>query len=95
MFKFSSPRPDSTTFEVGKSYYGDDCADPITVLKRTPKTITVTNGHATWRMLIRVLDGVEYVIDSSVPKCYHTGVYATAWEVGYIDAMNKAKYDAL
>ena len=98
MFKFFD-RPASRTFEVGKSYYAaDSCLDPITVIKRNPKSLTVTNnnGRTTWRMLIRVLEGVEYVMDSSLPKRYRDrGVYAAAWEVGYIDAMNQAKYDRL
>ena len=57
-------------FEVGKKYswyqreYGS-----IEVLRRTDKTITVTNGMTTWKMLIRKdYDGEEYVVDSSVPS---------------------------
>lgn len=56
-------------FEVGKSYrWSDSGYDPITVVKRTDKTIKVTNGNHEWRMKIRhAIGGIEYVIDSSVP----------------------------
>lgn len=55
-------------FEVGKSYRWLEIGfDPFTVLRRTEKTITVTNGPSTWRMLVRIDDdGVEYVRDSSM-----------------------------
>ena len=55
-------------FEVGKTYdWADNGLDPITVLRRTAKTITVTNGTCTWRMLIHHdEDGMEYVRDSSM-----------------------------
>lgn len=57
-------------FEVGKSYeWADICYDPFTVLRRTEKTITVTNGVNTWRMLIRHdEDGDEFVRDSSMGR---------------------------
>lgn len=57
-------------FEVGKSYdWADISFDPFTVLRRTEKTITVTNGSNTWRMLIRHdEDGMEYVRDSSMGR---------------------------
>lgn len=60
-------------FEVGKTYdWADPCFDPITVLKRTDKTITVTNGTNTWRMLLRHdSDGSEYVCDSTMGKGHH------------------------
>ena len=56
-------------FEVGKSYepYQREF-DPITVLRRTEKTIWVDNGQAAWRMRIRKdRCGNEFAIDSSVP----------------------------
>ncbi len=56
-------------FEVGKTYYNDGFT--IEVIKRTEKTITVTdgiNGNHTWRMLIRLDADGEYVIDSTAPK---------------------------
>lgn len=61
-------------FEVGKSYeWADPCFDPITVLSRTAKTITVTNGQNTWRMLVRREDdGSEYVRDSSMGRSNYT-----------------------
>ena len=57
-------------FEVGKTYtWADICYDPFTVIRRTEKTITVTNGVNTWRMLIRhEEDGQEYVRDSSMGR---------------------------
>lgn len=70
-------------FEVGKTYgWADSGYDPIRVLNRTSKTITVTNGTATWRMLLRVNEvGDEYVIDSSVPVSYR-GLFTcnSRWE---------------
>ena len=59
-------------FEVGHYYLCHDSGfDPIKVMRRTEKTIFVTNGGAKWRMRIRVdADGNEYVIDSSNPKRY-------------------------
>lgn len=53
-------------FEVGKEYHNDGFS--IEVIKRTAKTITVTNGFTTWRMLIRTDGSDEYVIDSKAPK---------------------------
>ena len=56
-------------FEVGKSYrWADPGPDPITVLHRTEKTITVTNGVNTWRMLVRTDEHGEYVRDSSMGR---------------------------
>lgn len=70
-------------FEVGKTYelyqreYGK-----LTVLKRTAKCITVTNGGSTWRMVIRKdCKGNEWVIDSSVPMKWRTAFTCSAnWE---------------
>lgn len=64
---------ENAKFEVGKTYHWFDRSyDPFTVLSRTEKTITVTNGQNTWRMLVRVRPGWgEYVCDSSMPKRYH------------------------
>ena len=57
-------------FEVGKTYsWADGSYDPFTVLRRTEKTITVTNGVCTGRMLVRHdEDGMEYVRDSSMGR---------------------------
>ena len=60
-------------FEVGKEYYHDGFT--IKVIKRTEKMITVTNGHATWRMLIRSDSAGEFVIDSSA----RNKKYRDAW----------------
>ena len=58
-------------FEVGKSYRWSEIGlDPMTVLSRSSKTIMVTNGQSTWRMLLRHDDRGEYVMDSSVPKSF-------------------------
>ena len=56
-------------FEAGKSYtWADRSYDPFTVLKRTEKTITVTNGCNTWRMMIRHDEKGEFVHDSTMGK---------------------------
>lgn len=54
-------------FVVGERYdWADGGFDPFTVLKRTAKMITVTNGSSTWRMKIRIDEyGDEWVKDSS------------------------------
>ena len=57
-------------FEVGRSYrpYAFEF-DPITVLRRTEKTIWVDNGQTKWRMRVQQdADGNEFVVDSAVPK---------------------------
>ena len=59
-------------FEVGRSYVDcDHRFDPITVTRRTDKTIWVTNGQSSWMM--RICGGGsygEYAIDSSLPRSY-------------------------
>jgi len=69
-------------FEVGKTYeWMESGYDPITVLKRTNKSIKVTNGRNEWRMLVRVDDKGEYVVDSSVPPHWRDVFTARAiWE---------------
>lgn len=60
-------------FEVGRSYaWADPGYDPFTVLRRTEKTILVTNKTCVWRMLIRHDESGEYVIDSSVPQLFRS-----------------------
>ena len=58
------------TFEVGKSYeFSDPMWDPITVVRRTDKTIFVEAGRAKWSMRVKRDDrGDEYVTDSSAPR---------------------------
>ena len=61
-------------FEPGKTYrwYAGEY-DPITVLKRTEKTITVRRlwSDITWRMLIHHdAEGNEIVTDSYMPRRY-------------------------
>ena len=71
-------------FEVGKTYewyqreYGS-----IKVLRRTQKSILVTNGGSTWRMKIRTdTDGNEYVIDSTVPARWRDAFTCSSkWEL--------------
>ena len=57
-------------FEVGKNYewyqreYGG-----FTVIRRTSRTITVTNNYSTWKMYTLINDnGDEFVMDRSVPQ---------------------------
>lgn len=61
----------SKKFEVGKQYepYQTEYS-PITVLKRTEKTIWVENDEQiTWKMRVKIdMDGNEYAVDSSVPS---------------------------
>ena len=56
-------------FEIGKQYRPYQAEfDPITVLRRTDKTIWVDNGQTKWAMRIkRDENGNEYAVDSSVP----------------------------
>ncbi len=70
-------------FEVGKSYEMNDPGfDPITVTRRTDKTIWVTSGKSKWKMRVRQdNDGNEFVTDSSVPKGYRDShTYSSKWE---------------
>lgn len=69
-----------TKFKVGKSYewyqkeYG--C---IKVIRRTPRTITVTNGNGNWKMLIFHDENMdEYVVDMSVPKSWRDAFTCSA-----------------
>ena len=59
-----------TVFEEGKNYEAYDCGlDPITVIRRTPKMILVTNGFSQWRMRLDTDgEGNEVVTDKSVPR---------------------------
>lgn len=71
-------------FEVGKRYeWNQGDWGSITVLRRTQKSITATNGGSTWRMLIRRdTDGNEYVVDSSVPQKWRDAFTCSAkWEL--------------
>ena len=71
-------------FEVGKRYewyqreYGS-----ITVLRRTEKSITVTNGGTEWRMMLRKdSEGSEFVVDTSVPAKWRDAFTCSArWEL--------------
>ena len=69
-------------FEVGKEY---DAADvgfgPIKIIRRTEKTIWVTNGCSTWIMRIRhTICGDEYAIDSAIPGRWREAMtYRAEW----------------
>lgn len=70
-------------FEVGHLYYPYDSGfDPIVILRRTEKTVWVTNGGVKWRMRIWTdEDGNEYVTDSSVPvKWRDAFTYSAKWK---------------
>jgi len=69
-------------FEVGKSYEANDPNyDPITITRRTDKTVWVDNGRGQWSMRIRHdKDGNEIVTDSSVPpKWRDIFTYSSKW----------------
>lgn len=69
-------------FEIGKSYEANDpCYDPITVTRRTDKTIWVDSGSASWRMRIKHdNDGNEIVTDSSAPRKWRdVFTYSSRW----------------
>ena len=72
-------------FEVGKSYECVDLSfDPLKIVSRTEKFVTVCNGSNTWRTKIRKDDfGNEYVVDTSMPKsCWEcTFKWSSIWEV--------------
>ena len=59
-------------FEVGKEYEPYDPGFPaIKVLRRTEKSVWVTNNQSTWMMRIKLdADGNEYAVDNSVPKMW-------------------------
>ena len=69
-------------FEVGRMYEpADRSYDPITILSRTEKTVTATNGRTTWKMRIKHdEDGHEFVVDSCVPKKWRSAfTYKAKW----------------
>lgn len=57
-------------FSIGNEYFpNDDGFPPITILKRTEKSISAFNGTSKWMMRIRIDEhGNEYATDSSVPR---------------------------
>lgn len=79
-------------FEVGKQYEADDFGfDPITIIWRTKRYVTVTNGQNTWRTIIRMDNkGNEYVMDTSRPKGYPLA-WSAKWEVEEMDKLREAK----
>ncbi len=69
-------------FEVGKSYEANDPGfDPITVTRRTDKTIWVDNGQCKWRMRVwHDVSGNEMATDSSVPPRWRDAfTYSARW----------------
>lgn len=60
-------------FEVGKTYGAYDAViSPVTVIKRMPKTIQVTNGSVNWRMRIGYdSEGNECMVDRKAPRKWH------------------------
>ena len=74
----------AAVFEVGKSYEANDPGyNPITVLRRTDKTIWVDNDQSKWRMRIsHDADGNEMVTDSSVPYRWRDALtYKASWVI--------------
>ena len=71
-------------FEVGKKYEAFDSGlDGITILKRTAKSVKVSNGLNEWMMRIRVDEnGDEYVQDSAAGKKWvEAFTFKACWEV--------------
>ena len=71
-------------FEVGKSYepYAPEFV-PVKVIRRTEKSIWVTNGDTTWMMRIWFDKyGNECATDSKVPKKWREAfTYQSTYEV--------------
>lgn len=69
-------------FEVGKTYepYGSGY-DPVTVTRRTEKTVWVKNSTTAWKMRVKHdADGNEIATDSSVPpKWREEFTYSSKW----------------
>lgn len=67
-------------FEIGRDYEPYDPSFPsIKILRRTEKSIWVTNRQSTWMMRIKLdVDGNEYAVDSSVPKIWRDAFTYTA-----------------
>lgn len=71
-------------FEEGHTYEATESGyDPITIIKRTAKSVRVSNGQNKWMMRIRLdKDGNEYVTDSCVsPKWREAFTYRAIWEI--------------
>ena len=74
------------TFVVGECYEANEFGlDPIKVVKRTEKSVYVTNAFKEkkpWRMKIHKDDyGNEYVADSYTPKSHRD---CATWQAKYI-----------
>lgn len=70
-------------FETGHLYEGYAREyDPIRILRRTEKTMWVTNGRNSWKMRIRTDEnGNEYAVDSSVPREWRDAfTYDAEWK---------------
>ena len=72
-------------FEVGKTYECQDASfSPITIIKRTPKSVVVENEVGNrWMMRIKYNEkGSEFVVDSNVPYGWKdVFVYNSDWEI--------------
>ena len=72
-------------FVVGKQYRRvDTWFDPVTVTRRTDKTIWVNDGKQSWSMRVRRLPNeTEYAVDYQIPKAWRKGMtfYASNVEV--------------
>ena len=72
-------------FVVGNEYYFQDTGfGALKILRRTEKTIWVSNGQNEWKMRIRD-DGYgnEYATDSSVPKRFRSELTIMADDTRY------------
>lgn len=70
-------------FEVGKTYEANERDyEPITIIRRTDKTVWVKNSNCAWMMRIWLDgDGNECVTDSTVPKKWRVAfTYSAKWE---------------
>lgn len=69
-------------FEVGKTYEAYDSGyDPITITRRTDKTVWAKNTTTEWRMRVKHdANGNEIVTDSSVPPKWRDAfTYSSKW----------------
>ena len=71
-------------FEVGKTYDdADGRFEPITIVKRTEKTLwfypMFYSGKVLYRQKIHIdKDGNEFTYDSRLPRRYYTELYTSA-----------------
>lgn len=74
-------------FVVGKTYEcSDRCFDPLTVISRTEKFVTVTNTYShnsrAWRTKVDVDDRGEYIDDKTMPRRHRDALkWRAIWEL--------------